>query len=82
MVQAGVEPATLALQCNSALIIDESISTTLYQLSYWTKGFLSIHSYNKLFKSSFSSHIMKSGIRVVMNHMITYYTLYAIVYSW
>jgi len=25
---------------------------------------------------------MKSGIRVVMNHMITYYILYAIVYSW
>ena len=57
MVQAGVEPATLALQCNSALIIDESISTTLYQLSYWTKGFLSIYLYNELFKSSFYKKI-------------------------
>ena len=39
MVQAGLEPATLAsLESNIcvAVIIRKRISTTLYQLSYWT----------------------------------------------
>ena len=39
MVQAGLEPATLAsLTCDNcvAIIIRNRISTTLYQLSYWT----------------------------------------------
>ena len=37
MVQAGLEPATLASLCfANAIIILKSISTTLYQLSYRT----------------------------------------------
>ena len=39
MVQAGVEPATLASLCfANAISILKSISTTLYQLSYRTVG--------------------------------------------
>ena len=39
MVQAGLEPATLASLCfANAISILKSISTTLYQLSYRTVG--------------------------------------------